>query len=152
MENFQALTKKMDFTFGNLVISPSYIQAGAIILLLFFLVLTLANLRRHFLNWSIKGSMFGIFWGFVLALLLEGFLIIGGKTVLTEIIGWKNAPKPLVNVLDLGREKLVNVLGITSEIPSSYADSIITSDKVLDSFRKLDTKQTEQVRSIICNP
>ncbi|MFH1971695.1 MAG: hypothetical protein ABIJ05_04920, partial [Patescibacteria group bacterium] len=84
----QILSQRLNFNIGNFSISPSYIQAGAIVLLLFILVLSLANLRRHFLNWSVRGSVFGIFMGFILALILEGFLIIGGRTVLTEIVGW----------------------------------------------------------------
>ena len=152
MDISQLFSQKVNLNLGNIKVSPSYIQAGVIIVLLFFLVLSLANLRRHFLRWSVKGSIFGVFWGFILALILEGFLIIGGRTVLTEIVGWKNAPKPLVNVLDAGKEKLVEVLGITDSIPSSYAEDPINYEDVLDDFRKLDVNETQKVKSIICKP
>ena len=89
------LGRTFDVPIGKTVISPSYFYAAAIVFLLFLLVLTLAQVRRHFLNWSLKGGIFGIALGFFLALILEGFLIIGGKTVVTEILGWKNAPKPI---------------------------------------------------------
>jgi hypothetical protein len=112
----------------------------------------MANLRRHFLNWSIKGSIFGIFMGFILALILEGFLIIGGRTVLTEIVGWKNAPKPLVNLLDAGRERLVEVLGISDPIPDSFAVKQKDSQDLLNEFRKLNVTEVQRVKSIICKP
>jgi hypothetical protein len=34
-----------------------------------------------------------------------------GKNMLIGIIGWKNPPKPIVNILELGRSKLIKVLG-----------------------------------------
>jgi len=152
MNSSNFLSQKLNFNLGKFSISPSYLQAGAIILLLFFLLLSLSKLRRHFVNWSLKGSFFGIFWGFILALILEGFLIIGGKTFFTEIIGWKNAPKPLVNVLDLGRQKLVDVLGVTTPIPESYAQKEKTSEDILEDFRKLNTSEASKVKSFICKP
>jgi len=152
MQAAQILFEKFSLNIGNFTISPSYLQAGAIIFLIFILLLSMANLRRHFLNWSIKGSIFGIFWGFILALILEGFLIIGGRTALTEIIGWKDAPKPLVNLLDKGREKLVEVLGITAPVPESYAEKNKSYLDVLNDFRKLNVNESEKVKNAICKP
>lgn len=152
MNTVQILSQRLNFNIGSVSLQPSYIQAAAILFLLFILLLSLANLRRHFLNWSVKGSIFGIFWGFILALILEGFLIIGGKTILTEIVGWKDAPKPLVNILDAGREKLVEVLGISDPIPSSYAQKEKTSIDILDEFRRLNVTEAEKVKSAICKP
>src|SRR3972149_8249854 len=109
----QNITKYLDFGF-----LASQWKAVAIVGLLFLLVLTLAQVRRHFIDWSIKGALFGIFIGFLLALFLEGFLIIGGKTALTEFLGWKNPPKPVADLVDMSREKIVDVMGVTDEIPS----------------------------------
>jgi len=148
----QILSQRLNFNIGKFSISPSYIQAGAIVFLLFLLILSMANLRRHFLNWSVKGSIFGIFMGFILALILEGFLIIGGRTALTEIVGWKDAPKPLVNLLDAGREKLVEVLGVTAPIPESFATKEKNSLDILNEFRKLNVSEAEKVKSAICKP
>ncbi len=91
---------------------PSTIQVVAIVFLLFLLVLSIAHMRRHFFDWSMKGATFGLFFGFVLALILEGFLLVSGKTVLIGFLGWKNAPKPLQNVLEAGRTELTKVLGV----------------------------------------
>ena len=143
------LTKTFDFNLGNLTFSPTYVIAGAIVFLLFLLVLTLAQVRRHLLNWSIKGGIFGISLGFLLALIFEGFLLIGGRTIITEFLGWKNAPKPIVNILDAGRAKLVKVLGVTDEIPVSSAKNY-TSDEVLDAFQSHSPKDQDKVRGMVC--
>lgn len=127
-------------------------QAGIIILLLFLLVLVLAQFRRHFLNWSFKGALFGVFWGFVLALILEGFLALSGRTALTEILGWKTAPKPIANILDLGREKLVQVLGSQTEVPNSYAQNVATGGDLIREFQNLNPTEAKRVRQIICAP
>ena len=63
----------------------------------------MADFRKHYVNWSLKGGIIGIFFGFVLALILEGFLLVSGRTVLTSVLGWKNAPAPFAQVLDAGR-------------------------------------------------
>jgi hypothetical protein len=134
---------------GNYVFSPSYFSAAAIVFLLFLLVLTLAQVRRHFLNWSLKGGIFGIALGFFLALILEGFMIIGGKTVVTEILGWRNAPKPILTALEAGRNKLVNVLGVTDEIKSSKA-AIPVETEVIELYQSLSPAQQEEIRYEIC--
>ena len=103
------------------------------------------------LGWSIKGGVFGIFFGFVLALIFEGFLLIGGKTAITEFLGWKNPPKPLANVLDAGRAKLVKVLGTSAEIPESVAKNY-SSQEVVEGFQSLTPQDASKVRGLICEP
>ena len=115
------LSSNLNFDFLKISINQSSWKAVAIVGLLFLLVLTLAQVRRHYIDWSIKGALFGIFFGFLLALFLEGFLIIGGRTAVTELLGWENAPKPVQTAIDAGRMKLVDVLGIQDEIPQSIA-------------------------------
>jgi len=144
-------SKTFNFNLGNLSFSPTYVSAIAIIFLLFLLVLTLAQVRRHFLNWSVKGGIFGIALGFLLALIFEGFLLIGGKTVITEVLGWRNAPKPIVNVLDAGRAKLVKVLGVSDEIPESEAKNYSTQE-VINAFQSLSPQEATRVRGIVCEP
>lgn len=132
--------------------APSYLQAGAIVVLLFLLVLSLAQLRRHFVDWSIKGALFGIFFGFLLALILEGFLIIGGKTAVTELLGWEKAPKPVLTALEAGRAKLVQVLGVTDEIPVSTAREKPTAENLIKFFQSLNPQEASRVKKIICQP
>lgn len=83
---------------------------------------------------------------------MEGFLIIGGKTALTEVLGWKNAPKPVQNALDVGRAKLTNVLGVKDEIPQSTAKEKTTIEKVIEDFQSLNPKDSKKVKSLICQP
>ena len=93
-----------------------------------------------------------IFWGFLLALILEGFLLLSGRTMLTEILGWKNAPKPISTALDVTRTKLVKVLGVTEEIPESAADEKPTFQSVFYDFENLSSGEKEEARSLICKP
>lgn len=146
------LGESINLKFGNFSFSPSYLQAGAVIVLSFLLILSLAQIRRHFIDWSIKGAIFGLFLGFLLALILEGFLVVGGRTALTEVLGWKNPPKPVANILDVGRAKLVNVLGVTEEVPSSQALTNPTADDAVEVLQTLDPTEMKKVKTLICAP
>lgn len=146
------LGKTFSLSLGKIHFAPSYLQAGAIVLLLFILVLVVAQVRRHLFEYSLKGALFGLFFGFLLVLILEGFLIIGGKTVATEILGWQNPPKPVLSILDAGRGKLIDVLGINAEIPTSVAQEKPSWEKVIEAFQKLDPAQVKRAKTIICQP
>ena len=150
--NPAVLGDSINLNFGGFSFSPSTLQAGAAIVLVFLLLLSLAQFRRHMMSFSIKGAIFGIFIGFLLALILEGFLIIGGRTALTELLGWKDAPKPIANALEAGREKLIGVLGIKDEIPSSHASSNPTFDEAIELLQTLDPAQMKKVKTLICAP
>ena len=140
----------LNFKVGPLNFSPSYLQAGAIVALIFILVLTLAQFRRHYVNWSFKGAAFGIFFGFILALVLEGFLIVGGKTALTSVLGWQNPPKPVEMAIEAGREKLIQVLGISNEIKTPALKTGISAKDVVKFFQTLTPNEVENVRKVIC--
>lgn len=146
------LSQNLNFSLGSVSFSSSYIQAGAVVLLLFLLILMMAQVRRHLVDWSLKGAIFGLFFGFLLALICEGFLIIGGKTALTEVLGWKNAPQPLLGIIDAGRAKLVDVLGVSDQIPFSSAKENPTVQDTLRVFQSLDPVETKQAKSLICKP
>lgn len=128
----------------NFSVAPTYIQAGALIILIFLLIVSLAQFRQHFVKWSMKGGLIGLFFGVLLTLILEGFLLIGGRTVITGVLGWKNPPKPFSTALDLGKEKLTNVLSITTSDPTvKDAVSIIQS---------LDPNEITKIKTIMCTP
>ncbi len=146
------LGKNLNFFFFYFKIATNYSKAGLIVLLLFFLVLIIAQFRNKFVSWSLKGTVMGVFFGFLLALILEGFLIIGGKTAMTELFGWKDAPKPVAVALDMGKEKLVDVLGVADEIPSSLASSDPTADDAITILQSLDPSEIKKVKALICNP
>lgn len=148
----QFLSTNLNFKFLNINPSSTSWKAFAIIALIFLLVLTFAQLRRRLLDWSLKGAVFGIFFGFLLALILEGFLVIGGRTALTEVLGWRNAPKPVQVAIDAGRNKLVDVLGVTDEIPQTFASSDPTVEEATNILQSLDPTEIKKVKSLICAP
>lgn len=148
----QIINKTFSFKLGSLDIAPTYWQAAAIIFLLFLLVFSLARLRRMFIKWSFSGWHAWLFMGFLLALILEGFLLIGGRTVVTQVLGWKNPPKPISRVLEASRIKLINVLGVTDEIPASVASEEPSYSSVVSDFQALSPDEAEEARSLICQP
>lgn len=153
MDPYEFLTKTFNLKLGSLQLSPQYWQAGAIVFLIFLLILTLARVRYLYVHWSLgKSAVTMFFWGFLLALILEGFFIIGGRTLFTEILGWKNAPKPISTALDVTRAKLVDVLGVSDEISVSSAKENPTAEDLILDFQSLAPEEAEQVRSIICEP
>lgn len=146
------LFKTFTLTLGKFSLPISYIQAALVILLIFVIVLSMAQFRRHSIEWSFKGGLAGLFFGFLLALILEGFLFIGGKTALTEIFGWKNAPKPISVALDLGRSRLVEVLGIQTSIPTSLAKENTTVQTAVETIQSLNPADMKKVKSLLCQP
>jgi len=112
---FYSIFRTFDLKIGNLTISPNYLEAGAILVLLFLLIVMMARMRHLFIKWSFKGAGMGVMVGFFLALVVEGFFIVGGSTMLTTLLGWKSAPKPLQNALDSGRTQMIKVLGVETE-------------------------------------
>lgn len=129
---------------SNISVAPTYMQAGAIIFLLFLLVVSLAQFRQHFVKWSMKGGLVGLFFGILLTLILEGFLLISGHTAITGVLGWKTAPKPISTALDMGKEKLTNVLGVGTDNP--------TSNDVITIMQSLPPSEISKIKAIICTP
>lgn len=148
----QFLFKTFEINLGKISIPVPYWQAISIVVLLFLLVLTLAHVRKHYIDWSFKGGLAGIFFGFLLALFLEGFLIIGGRTAITSVLGWKNPPAPLAQALDAGRSKLIQVLGIQTQIPSSFAKENTSVQGTIEIIQSLSPNDLKKVKSILCTP
>lgn len=148
----KVLVGKFDINIGKFSLPVSFAQAALVIFLIFLLVLVLAQFRRHFVNWSVKGALFGIFFGFLLALILEGFLIVGGRTVITGVLGWKSAPAPISIALDAGRNKLIQVLGIKDQISSSFAKESPTVSGAINLLQSLSPTDIKKVKTIFCQP
>lgn len=148
----QSLSKSIDVNIGNFSVPFAFWQVATIVFLIFLLILMMAKFRRHYVDWSLKGAIFGVFFGFLLALLLEGFLIIGGKTAITEILGWKNAPAPISLALDAGRRELIKVLGIETQIPSSLAKEDLSVQDAVSTLQSLNPSDLKKVKTLICQP
>jgi len=69
--------------------------------------------------------------------------------VVTEILGWKSAPKPILNVLEAGRNKMVSVLGVSDEIKQSQASGL-TPSKIIELYQSISPKEQQAVRYQIC--
>lgn len=154
----QNVLKLLNKSFGvynikGIDIEPTYWMAIVIVVLIFMLLFTLARVRYLYVHWNLsKTSIAFLFYGFLFALILEGFFILGGRTLFTEVVGWENAPKPISTLLETGREKLVDVLGVTEEIPASFAQEQPTYQSVVGSYENLSIEEKESVRDFICNP
>ncbi len=129
----------------GLEVEPTYWQAGVMLILMFLLVFAFARMRYLYVHWSLgKSAIAMAVWGFLLAIIMEGLLIFSGRTLFTEVLGWKNAPKPISTLLTISRNKLVDVLGVTEEIPTYHS--------VMGDYESLSLDDMEDVRSNICKP
>ena len=125
------LAGQFSFSLGNLSFSVPYIEVAALVFLIFLLIVTMAQLRRHNIDWSIKGIVFGTFFGFLLALTLEGFLITKGGTALTG-------------------NKLIQVLGASDKIttPTTIQNSTVTG--AVQFLQNLSPGDIKKVKTIFC--
>lgn len=137
----------------NLYTSTNYIHAILIVVLLFLLVLVLAKLRHYLVKSSFKASFVGILLGFLLALIMEGFFLIWGNTLLMEIFGWNNAPKPFKTAIEISRDKFIDVLDNNNQIQS--VNNNLNDPKVEDAIeiiQTLDPDENKKIKDIICTP
>lgn len=151
-QSVQFLFNTFNLNLGKSSIPVPYWQAVAIVFLLFILVITMASYRKHYVDWSLKGGVFGIFFGFLLALILEGFLLIGGKTVLIEVLGWQNPPAPIAQALDAGRNQLLKVLGAQTQIPANLIKDNATVKNAVETIQSLNPADLKTIKNIICSP
>ena len=147
----EALAPRFDYQIGNVYFSPSYFHAGAIVLLLFLLILSFARLRRLYLHWSLKGAASMITLGFIFAIIIEGFFILWVKPLVTELLGWKNPPKPIGRALDVSKDKLVDVLGETDEVSQTKAETI-EATYLIDLYQQLPPEERNKLINTICKP
>jgi Na+/H+ antiporter NhaC len=105
----------MKLHIGSITVASNVWQAVIIVVLIFVLILVLAYMSRNFLEWSLSGFGIGLVIGFILAIVIEGFLLIGGKTVLTGILSWKKAPAPIQKVLNDGHTRLLEVMNVPKQ-------------------------------------
>lgn len=141
------------FKVGNLNIDATYWEAITIIILIFLLIFTLARLRFLYVHWSMGKNAFAmLFWGVVLTIILEGFMMLSGRTLFTEILGMRNVPKPFSTLLAIGRQKFTDVLGQESTVPYSSADYSLNSDQMYTLYSKMDQSESQRFREILCQP
>jgi hypothetical protein len=141
------------FTVHGIEVYPTYWEAFTIVILIFLLIFTLARMRYLYVHWHLsKTSLAMMFWGFVLTVILEGFLWLSGRTVLTTVLGWKNPPKPVAETLTTGRDHLRQVLGETAEIDSAKAKEPVTYQSVVFDYKELSEEDKSTVQKFVCKP
>jgi hypothetical protein len=151
MDTFvKILAPRFNLNIGRFSLPVPYFEAFLVVLLVFVLILSFAQFRRHTVNWSFKGIVFGTFFGFMLALIIEGFLIIKGGTILTSILGWTNAPAPISIALDAGRAKLTQVLGVSVKSPSSIVNENSNVSSAIQFLQNLNPNDIKNVKAILC--
>ena len=142
--DISAISETFKSQVGSLSVSSPLIKAGVIVALIFILLLVMAKITRRYMSWYTNGWWIWVILGFLLAVILDGFFVIGGSTLFTSVLGWKNAPKPIQTVLDGSRQSLSNVLGANKEAPSASS--------VIGDFELLNSDSASQVRGRICTP
>jgi len=138
----------LGFGIGGSSVAPNYLQALGIIFFLFLLLLVLAKMVRGYMSWYAMGWYIWVFLGFSLALVIEGLFIVNGSTILTEVLGWKSAPKPLQVALDKGKDRLEQVLG-ESDTAIGETQGV---NELLKIYESLNSKEKDKVNNLICIP
>jgi len=105
MESVKNLVGNLNFSF-----SGNDSKAVLVVVLLFFVLLLLAKMSRSYIEWYMSGWFIWLFLGFFLAVLIEGLLLVSGKTIFTEVLRMQSAPRPIQSVIDSGRANLTEVL------------------------------------------
>ena len=57
MNLWQSFVNKFSSFSNNFSVAPTYIKAGAIVFLIFLLVISLAQFRHHFVKWCLNWAM-----------------------------------------------------------------------------------------------
>lgn len=132
------------FEFSMPIVGQNQLKVFAIVALCFLLVLVLAGVRKYLVKSTLQSGFIGIGIGFALALVLEGFMLLSGNTFITGFLGWQNAPKPVLKLVEDSRQRMVNVLGLSTTDPSV--------DDALGVVQSLDPSEINKFKNIICSP
>lgn len=93
---------------GSLSVNDT--KAIIVVFFLFLTLLLLAKMSRSYLSWYMSGWFIWLFLGFLLAVLVEGLLLVSGRTIFTEVLSLENAPRPVQEFIDAGRYRLTDVV------------------------------------------
>lgn len=79
-------TKVIPLHVGNLDFEFAYWEIGLIVVLVFLLFISMAHVRRHFVDGSLIGGVFGFVLGVVVTILVEVVLISRGVKIDKNIL------------------------------------------------------------------
>jgi len=141
------------YNIKGIYVEPTYWMAGVIILLAFLLIFTLARIRYLYVHWNLgKSAISMLFWGFFLAIIFEAILVLSGRTLFTEILGWQKAPKPISTLLEISRAKVAQVMGVSDVKQGSENLKPQTYQSVLEYYENLPSYEKEKLKTFICEP
>lgn len=126
-------------------------QAMLIIIGVFLFTLVLGLARHHMLVWSIKGAGFGIVMGAILMLILEGILLVGGKTAVGEIVKNNSTPDNVRVFLQKNMSELASQIGAEPGTLGAASEKI-DPEVVISEFKNLESLEQKAVQEAICKP
>lgn len=130
----------------------SGVQQGILIIIgVFFVTLLLGLTRHHMLSWSMKGAGFGVVAGMLLTLVLEGLLLVGGKTAVAEIVRNESAPPAVRVFLQKNMSELADLIGPESTTLGTASVKGVPEGLVTE-YKKLTSQEQTQVRNAVCAP
>ena len=153
------LASSLGISFGESSLRTLFILAGV-----FLLLVLLGLTRKHLLGYSFKGGYAGFGLGVIFTLVIEILLLLGGRTLLTESLGWKDAPPALTETFDRGKEEVAKDLGVekasdleigfstASDSASSQRENFDNAESFLSSYQKLTPLEAGKVKSRVCAP
>ena len=139
------------FSLIGAYVSPGAQKAFFIGLGIFLFLLLFAFTRHHMLSWSIRGAWFGIVLGIVVALAVEAFLLVGGRTLVVEAIKNERTPKSVRVFLQENLTELAQSLAGEPKTLSAAEEATGAADVVLE-FQRLPPLERQKARQLICTP
>lgn len=133
-------------------IPPGILQVALIGTGVFLFTLLLGLARHHMLAWSIKGAWFGFLLGMVLLLILEGFLLVGGKTAISELVKNKRTPENVRVFLEKNMTELAQSLSNNPKALGASTKSGNPSASFVSQFENLPRGEQDAVKEEICQP
>lgn len=156
MEN---ILPQVSFVTSNLLtnfdsfLAPSVKQIGIIALGIFFFLLLFGLARHHMLEWSLKGAYFGIFLGIILTLVIEAFLLVGGRTLIVAAVKNEKTPQVVRIFLQKNMMELAESLaGEPKTLGAAGEQKTLSPNEVVNNFSLLSPNDQSRVQQRICAP
>lgn len=116
----------------------------------FIFLLLLGWARHHMLEWSIKGARFGVIFGILLTLIVEGLLLFGGRNLIVGALQNEKTP-PVVRTLFSQAFGEIAV-ALKSDPKTLGASEKTSAVSVVGDFNELSKSEQERARDLICKP
>lgn len=116
----------------------------------FVFLLLLGWARHHMLEWSIKGARFGVIFGILLTLIIEGFLLFGGRNLIVGAIQNEKTPEGVRVFLSQAFGEIA--VALRSDPKTLGASGKTSAVSVVGSFGELSESEQKRAQDSICKP